>query len=70
MFQITVNYLTESYQEIANQKDFSGEALWSGIGGLVGIFLGYSIMQVPDTFLAIKQKFVERKMYLNHKGVP
>ena len=70
LFEINVNYLTESYQEIANQKDFSGEALWSGIGGLVGIFLGYSIMQVPDTFLAIKQKFMERKiLHKNEEGL-
>ena len=61
-FEIFVNYLTESYQEIANKKDFSGEALWSGVGGLVGIFLGYSFMQIPDSILAMKQKFVERRL--------
>ena len=65
-FEIKVNYLTESYQEIANKKDFSGEALWSSVGGLVGIFLGYSMMQIPDSLLAIKQKFVERKFH--HKN--
>ena len=69
-FEIKVNHLTESYQEIANKKDFSGEALWSSIGGLVGIFLGYSMMQVPDSFLALKQKFAERKLHQqNEQGL-
>ena len=62
-FEMKVNYLTESYQEIANQRDFSGEALWSSIGGLVGIFLGYSLMQIPDSLLALKQKFEARRTH-------
>ena len=33
-----------------NEKDFGLEALGSGIGGFVGIFLGYSVLNVVDLF--------------------
>ena len=39
---------SEMYQEIENVKDFGVESCWSGIGGFVGIFLGYSLLQFPD----------------------
>ena len=60
-FEMTLKYLTESYQEIANQKEFSANALWSSIGGFVGIFIGYSMMQIPDTFLVLKRKWEVHK---------
>ena len=63
-FELNINYLTESFQEIANQRDFSGEALWSGVGGLVGIFLGYSMMQIPDSLVTMIHKFAAKKAQL------
>ena len=39
---------SEMYQEIENVKDFGVESCWSGIGGFVGIFLGYSLLQIPE----------------------
>ena len=39
---------SEMYQEIENVKDFGVENCWSGIGGFIGIFLGYSLLQIPD----------------------
>lgn len=38
----------KSYEEIQYVKDFNIESFWSGIGGFVGIFLGYSMMQFPE----------------------
>ena len=35
-------------QEIGNIQDFGFEAFYSGTGGYVGIFLGYSLLQLPD----------------------
>ena len=45
---ISVSYATETFQEIANLRDFNVETLWSSAGGFVGIFLGYSLLQVPE----------------------
>ena len=39
---------TETFQEIQNVRDFGIESMWSGSGGFIGIFLGYSLLQVPD----------------------
>ena len=44
-------YVTEDYQEIVNVLDFGVEAFWSSIGGFMGIFLGYSCLQVAEFIL-------------------
>ena len=54
---ISLFYTTEVYQEIRNEKDFGFEALWSGMGGFVGIFLGYSLLNVADLMDADWKRF-------------
>ena len=46
--EFTVEYLTGSYRETINKLDFDMATLWSQIGGFIGIFLGYSLLQVPE----------------------
>ena len=41
-------YTTKNYQDIRNTQSFGFESLLSGVGGFVGIFLGYSILQIPE----------------------
>ena len=48
--RITFIYEEKYYEEITYSKDFGFESFWSGMGGFVGIFLGYSMMQFPDLF--------------------
>ena len=45
---LRVLYTRETYQEIVNTRDVGVETCWSGIGGFIGIFVGYSLMQVPE----------------------
>ena len=45
---IELVYMDENYQEFVNVRDFGFETFWSGVGGFVGIFLGYSLLQVPE----------------------
>ena len=47
-FEMVIRYTTEIYQEIQNFRDYNLDTLWSSIGGFVGIFLGYSLLQLPD----------------------
>ena len=49
-FRLTIPYATDTFQEIRNVKDFGFETLWSSAGGFVGIFLGYSLLQIPELF--------------------
>ena len=68
--RITFTYKEDEYQEIENIRAFGIEALWSGIGGFVGIFLGYSTMQLPDfiRYLSlILKKFVDYKSFLKNE---
>ena len=51
-FRIRQNF----YQEILNTRGFGVDDLWGSIGGYVGIFCGYSILQGATYFI---QKFQE-----------
>ena len=46
--QIKFYYQEHFYQELEYLPDFDFETFISNIGGFVGIFLGYSMMQFPD----------------------
>ena len=46
--KLYVFYTTDDFQEIVNVKDFDVDTLWSSIGGFIGIFLGYSLLQIPE----------------------
>ena len=54
----------EMYQEIDNVRDFTLESCWSAIGGFVGIFIGYSLLQLPEVTLKYFQ-WLNRKI-LSH----
>ena len=45
---IRILYNMNKYQEIKNEKDFGLDSLWSNIGGFVGIFIGYSLLNLLD----------------------
>ena len=46
--QIKFYYQEQYYQELEYMPDFDLETFISNIGGFVGIFLGYSMMQFPE----------------------
>ena len=41
---------SELYQEIQNVRGFNKGDCWSGIGGFVGLIVGYSLMHLPELF--------------------
>ena len=41
-------YKSKYYMEIRNSKDFGFESFWSAVGGFIGIFMGYSLLQLPE----------------------
>ena len=45
-------YPPKIYTQIVNTREVQLENLGSGIGGFVGMFLGISLMQVPDIFFS------------------
>ena len=45
---LKLEYLTGSYRETVNKLAFDMATLWSQVGGFIGIFLGYSLLQVPE----------------------
>ena len=51
--RLNISYTTEDFQEIVNVKAFDVETLWSSVGGFIGIFLGYSLLQVTELLEAL-----------------
>ena len=45
---IKISYMEQTYQETKNVKDFTFESFFSSLGGFIGIFLGYSMLQIPE----------------------
>ena len=62
-------YRESVYQEIANTQSFNSESFVSGVGGFVGIFLGYSILQLPDLLSLIPALFQKFKNVCNNRKV-
>ena len=51
--QIKVIYTKTTYQNIQNTLAFGFESFLSGVGGFIGIFLGYSILQIPELLVSL-----------------
>lgn len=54
---VIFSYMERFYQEISNTQDFSFESFWSTVGGFIGIFLGYPLLQLPDLLSFIVSLF-------------
>ena len=64
---IRISYMADSYQETENVQDFGFESFFSSLGGFVGIFLGYSMLQIPELLSAIPS-LAKRLKVLTLKG--
>ena len=56
---IKLEYRERHYQEIKYAEDFGFESFWSGLGGYVGIFLGYSLLQIPELLGKYKVMYLD-----------
>jgi hypothetical protein len=63
-FLMQVNHINEEYKETLNTRGFNDETLLSTVGGYIGIFLGYSLLQMPSMFidLLVWLKLVENNL--------
>ena len=64
-FLINFRYPEENYQEIENVRDFGFESFWSAVGGFIGIFMGYSMLQIPELLSILPPLFrrLKNKLY-------
>ena len=44
---INIRNANQAFQIIKNDKSFTLEGCWAGIGGFIGIFIGISLRQIP-----------------------
>ena len=45
---VRISYVDKFYIEITQVEDFGFQDFISNLGGFIGIFLGYSMMQIPE----------------------
>ena len=50
--ELKFQYRNDKYWEIRNTRDFGITSLWSGVGGFVGIFLGFSLFQLVEMLMS------------------
>ena len=64
---IQINYLNEMFLEIENGERFSAQGFLCRIGGFLGMFLGFSLLQIPDLVAKIMEgcmkKMKKYKLY-------
>ena len=62
---------SSNYRETINRRNFNVYDLWSQIGGIVGIIIGYSMSQIPETLqnLRAKAKYLLKPMQRNQYNV-
>ena len=58
VLKIKLRMREEFYQEILNTRAFGMADLWANIGGYVGIFCGYSILQATNYFMDNVKSFM------------
>ena len=58
---IIINYPEDKYHEIINMQQITFDSFWSSTGGFVGMFLGYSLMQVPQFVFGIVMWYADKK---------
>ena len=66
--RILFSYEDSVYEEMQNTRSFDLESFVSGVGGFIGIFLGYSMLQVPQ-LLGVFVSFLRHLIEKNKKGI-
>ena len=54
---ISFTYKEKYYEEILYDRAFNPESFLSNVGGFVGMFLGYSLMQLPEMLFGLAGTF-------------
>ena len=61
--RISVIYQKQTYREIKQVRAYTVQSLVGNVGGYVGLFVGYSLLQLPDLFRNICNIFKNRWNY-------
>ena len=59
---IMIDFMEKNFKEIKQVNAFGIESLIGNVGGYIGLFLGFSIIQLPNLCLDVKRWLYRRKM--------
>ena len=58
---ISIIFVDQNYREMLNIRAFDLHSLLGNIGGYVGIFIGYALLNLPDAILRMKKKIGNKR---------
>ena len=53
-------YSSDYFQETTNVRKFSRDSVWGNVGGYVGMFLGFSVLQIPSLLNAVFRRIKDK----------
>ena len=59
-FRIHFRHIEDDFEEIENIRDLPLDSLYGNIGGYIGIFLGYSLIQMADALSLLTKWILEK----------
>ena len=65
-FRITVEFLKNEFKEIKQLRAYSAQSLIGNAGGYVGLFVGYTIAELPAMFDMLYNRLVGLLRYRRH----
>ena len=53
IFEVTLEFMGDTYMEIEQVRSYGLQDVVGDIGGYLGLFLGFSLLQIPDILIGI-----------------
>ena len=53
-------YSSDYFQETTNVRKFSRDSVWGNVGGYIGMFLGFSVLQIPSLLNAVFRRIKDK----------
>ena len=60
LFIVILFNSSDYFQETTNVRKFSRDSVWGNVGGYVGMFLGFSVLQIPSLLNAVYHKIKDK----------
>ena len=59
-FRVSVIYEKQTYREIRQVRAYSVQSLVGNVGGYIGLFVGYSLLQIPELFKNVYNSIIKK----------
>ena len=61
-FVLNINFQSQTFKEIKQMRAYNAQTLVGNAGGYIGLFLGYTIREIPSFIRFIYQKMFTKAL--------